>query len=385
MENVKQNVELADILQNYGNEYLQHHKLCPVQQKTFNDILSCRSDILGGHQEKCDHCGHVRYAYNSCRNRHCPKCQYLKQVQWVDKLKSNLPPTRYFHLVFTIPQYLHKLFYINQAFAYTLLFKSSAQALKICGNNPKFLGAQTGAVSVLHTWGQTLNYHPHIHMIVPAGGLSEDNMEWISAPNTFFLPVKVLGGLFRGILCRMTEQAIKTGRIKLPDNYKSFKQLKDLLYLKTWNVYAKKPLAGPDRVVKYLGKYTHRVAISNHRILSDNNGRIGFKCKDSKTGRFTKKLTLEAVEFINRFMHHILPSGFYKIRYYGIMALSKLNQKMEICYDLIDNESYLPMLEGLPAIDIYRELSGKDPLYCPVCGKGKMKFILKPPELNSSG
>ncbi|MCD4723405.1 MAG: transposase zinc-binding domain-containing protein, partial [Bacteroidales bacterium] len=173
MENKKQKLEIADIFRKFGDGYSDIHNLHPVQTKAFNDIINCRSAELGGHIKKCDHCGHTKHAYNSCRNRHCPKCQYIKQVQWVDKLKAKLPPTRHFHLVFTIPQSLHKLFYLNQAQAYKLLFKASAMALKTCAANPKFLGAQTGAVAVLHTWGQTLNYHPHIHMIVPAGGLSE--------------------------------------------------------------------------------------------------------------------------------------------------------------------------------------------------------------------
>lgn len=385
MKNEKQNIEVSDIFHRYGKEYLEKYKLCPVQHKAFNDIVSCRSESLGGHVQECDNCGFVKYAYNSCRNRHCPKCQYIKQIQWVDKLKSKLPPTRYFHLVFTIPQYLNKLFYLNQAAAYKLLFTASARALKICANNPRYLGAQTGSVAVLHTWGQTLNYHPHIHMIVPAGGLSDDNMEWIPAPMNFFLPVKVLGALFRGILCNMIQQEIKSGKMKLPDDYQSFRQLKDLLYSKPWNVYAKKPLAGPNRVIEYLGKYTHRVAISNHRIISDDDARISFKCKDSKTGLFTRQVTLDALEFIDRFMRHILPSGFYKIRYYGIMSLGTVSQKTDLCFELIEKDCYLPVLEGLPAIDVYMQVSNKNPFCCPVCQKGKMKIIHKTIEPIKSG
>lgn len=376
MENSRQNIELADIFNKYGKMYLENHSLCPVQQKAFHDISQCRSAEIGGHVEKCDHCGHSRYAYNSCRNRHCPKCQYIKQVQWVDKLKANLPPARYFHLVFTIPECLHKLFYINQSQAYKLLFRASAQSLKTCAENPKFLGAQTGAVAVLHTWGQTLNYHPHIHMIVPSGGLSEDNMEWISSGREFFLPVKVLGGLFRGILCSFLENSLAKGKMKLPDNYNSFKQLKPLLYNKPWNVYAKKPFAGPDGVIEYLGKYTHRVAISNHRIVDEKDGRITFRCKDHNTGMFTKDITLEADEFIRRFMQHILPCGFYKIRYFGLMALCNAQTKTALCFELIGKEAFTPLLEGLNAQEIYREVTGKDQASCPICSKGKMRTIL---------
>jgi hypothetical protein len=375
MENKRQNIELADIFTKYGKSYSDIHKLHPVQSKAFHDIINCRSAELGEHIYKCDQCGHTKHAYNSCRNRHCPKCQYIKQIQWVDKLKAKLPPTRYFHLVFTIPESLHKLFYMNQSQAYTMLFKASAHALKTATTNPKFLGAQTGAVAVLHTWSQTLSYHPHIHMIVPAGGLSEDDMEWVSSGKNFFLPVKVLGGLFRGILCSYLEKTIIKGLLKLPNDLSNFKQFKNQLYKKPWNVYVKKPFANPERVVEYLGKYTHRVAISNHRIISDRDGNITFRCKDNKTGMFTKQITLDVNEFIRRFMQHILPCGFYKIRYFGIMALCNMQEKNELCFELIGKESFLPLLEGLPAFDVFREVTGKDPFCCPVCKKGKMKAI----------
>jgi hypothetical protein len=375
MENIKQKLEIADIFRKFGDGYSDIHNLHPVQTKAFNDIINCRSAQLGGHIEKCDHCGNTRHAYNSCRNRHCPKCQYIKQVQWVDKLKAKLPPARHFHLVFTIPQSLHRLFYLNQAQAYKLLFKASAMALKTCAANPKFLGAQTGAVAVLHTWGQTLNYHPHIHMIVPAGGLSEDDMEWVHSGKAFFLPVKVLSALFRGILCSLLEKAISNNALKLPDDCSNFNQLKAQLYKNPWNVYAKKPFGSVGKVVEYLGKYTHRVAISNHRIMSCNDGRITFRCKDHKTGMFTKQITLDANEFIRRFMQHILPCGFYKIRYFGIMALCNGQGKNALCFELINKDSFLPVLEGLPAFDVYRELSGKDPYCCPVCKQGKMRTV----------
>lgn len=386
MENKKQKLEIADIFKKYGNAYSDAHNLHPVQTKAFHDIINCRSAELGGHIKKCDQCGHTKHAYNSCRNRHCPKCQYIKQLQWVDKLKAKLPPTRHFHLVFTIPQSLHKLFYLNQTQAYKLLFKASAMALKTCAENPKFLGAQTGAVAVLHTWGQTLNYHPHIHMIVPAGGISEDNMEWIHSGKAFFLPVKVLSALFRGILCGLIEKAIINNALKLPDACSSFSQIKAQLYKTPWNVYAKKPFGGVDKVVEYLGRYTHRVAISNSRLVADSNGCITFRCKDHKTGMFSKKITLEATEFVRRFMQHVLPCGFYKIRYFGIMALCAGQNKNMLCFELIGKECFLPKLEGLPAFDVFREVSGMNPYYCPACKKGKMWPVpLIPPKQIKSG
>lgn len=372
MENKKQNTELSDIFLKHQEDFLKKHRLCPEQAKAFQAIVNCRTLALGGHAKRCDNCGFTRQAYNSCRNRHCPKCQFIKQVQWVDKLKSNLVPIRYFHLVFTIPQCLHKTFYINQSVAYSLMFKAAGEALRVCAANPKFLGAQIGAVAVLHTWGQTLTYHPHIHMVVPAGGLSEDGMEWVASGKKFFLPVKVLSRLFRGILCRLIGQAVVKSKLKLPDNIHDFEQLKGMIYAKEWVVYAKSPFAGPERVIEYLGNYTHRVAISNHRIIAEQDNKITFRYKDYRTGNLNQSIALDADEFIMRFLRHILPNGFYKIRYFGILAQCNAKSKLESCFALIGTDSFLPQLEGLPAIDVLQMITGKDPLCCPQCGKGKM-------------
>jgi len=372
MENKKQSVELADIFGRHREDFLRKHNLCPGQAKAYEAIVSCRTSVLGGHADRCDQCGHIRQSYNSCRNRHCPRCQYIKQVQWVDKLKANLVPVRYFHIVFTIPQSLHKTFYINQHVTYSLMFKAAGDALRICAANPKYLGAQTGAVAVLHTWGQTLTYHPHIHMIVPAGGLSEDGMEWIPSGRKFFLPVKVLSGLFRGILCRYLSEAVSKNRIKLPDDISHFDQLKNLMYAKPWIVYAKNPFAGPERVIEYLGNYTHRVAISNHRIIEEKDRKVTFRYKDYRSGQFNKQMTMDAVEFIKRFLRHVLPCGFYKIRYFGLLAQCNAKSKLQTCFDLIETETFLPQLVGLPASDVWQVITGKNPSICPVCGKGKM-------------
>ena len=376
MENKKQNTELADIFGRYQEDFLKNHRLCPEQTKAYEAIISCRTSALGGHAYGCDHCGHIRQSYNSCRNRHCPKCQFIKQVQWVDKLKANLIPVRYFHIVFTIPQCLHKTFYINQSVTYGLMFKAAGEALKICAANPKFLGAQTGAVAVLHTWGQTLSYHPHIHMIVPAGGLSQDGMEWVASGKKFFLPVKVLSGLFRGILCRLIGQAVAKNIIKLPDDIHGFERLKKLIYAKKWVVYAKNPFAGPERIIEYLGNYTHRVAISNHRIITEENGKVTFRYKDYRTGNQNRCITLQADEFIMRFLRHVLPCGFYKIRYFGLLAQCNAKSKLESCFAILETGSFMPQLEGLPAIDVLQILTGKDPVCCPQCGKGKMIPIM---------
>ncbi len=372
MENKRQTIELADIFRTSGGDFLKTHNLCADQLKAFHAIENCRTSALGGHTDQCNHCGYTKPSYNSCRNRHCPKCQSTKKLQWVDKLSSNLPPVRHFHVVFTVPDCLNAMFYLNQGKAYDLLFKAAARALLQCAANPNLLGAQAGAVGVLHTWGQTLAYHPHIHMIVPAGGLSPDQMEWIPSSKKFFLPVKLLSNVFRGIFCRLTEMSLQKGDMLLPDNTKDFASLKSLCYRKNWVVYCQKPFAGPEGIVHYLGNYTHRVAISNHRIIAFDNGKVTFSYKDYKSDSVQKSMTLDVSEFIRRFLQHILPSGFYKIRYFGILALCNMQSKMQTCFNLIENNCYFSVLEGLNAYEVLSIVSGKDPMCCPKCKKGKM-------------
>ena len=372
MENKKQPIELSDIFSVSGDNFLKTHNLCADQLKAFHDIQNCRTSALGGHMDRCDSCGYTKQSYNSCRNRHCPKCQYIKKLQWVDKLAANLPPVKHFHVVFTIPDCLNAIFYLNQGKTYSLLFKAAGQALMQCAANPKLIGAQAGAVGVLHTWGQTLVYHPHIHMIVPAGGLSQDQMEWIPSPKKFFLPVKLLSSVFRGILYRLIEMAAVKGEIKLPDNTSDIETLKRLCYHKNWVVYCQKPFAGPEGIIRYLGNYTHRVAISNHRIEAFENDKVSFNYKDYKTEGMKKSIVLDVDEFIRRFLQHVLPSGFYKIRYFGILALCNMKSKLEICFSLIENNSYFSVLEGLNSFEILHIISGKDPMCCPKCQKGKM-------------
>jgi len=372
MENKKQPIELADIFRDCGDDFPKTANLCADQAKAFYAIENCRTSALGGHTNRCDQCGFTKQSYNSCRNRHCPKCQYTKKLQWVDKLAANLPPVKYFHVVFTIPDCLNSIFYINQRIAYGLLFKAAGQALLKCAANPKLTGVSAGAVGVLHTWGQTLVYHPHIHMIVPAGGLSDDQTEWVPSPKKFFLPVKLLSNVFRGMLCSLISQAVGDGKMQLPDNTADFETIKALCYRKNWVVYCQKPFAGPEGIIQYLGNYTHRVAISNHRIEAFENNNVTFSYKDYRTGGLKKSITLETKEFVRRFMQHILPCGFYKIRYFGILALCNMATKLETCFSLIEKESYFSVLEGLNAMEVWRAVSGKDPWKCPKCHQGKM-------------
>lgn len=376
MENNRQCIELADIFREHAKGFLQAGKLCPVQLKAFQAIIQCRTAALGGHLQKCDKCGHTAQAYNSCRNRNCPKCQFVKKAQWVDRLAGNLPPTKHFHLVFTIPECLHKLFYINQRTAYGLLFKAAGSALLQCAKNTKYLGAKPGAVGVLHTWGQTLAYHPHVHMIVPAGGLSEDGREWISSSKRFFLPVKVLSSVFRGVLCRLIRNAVDDNKVTLPDSQPDFNTIKEACYKKSWVVYCEKPFSCPDNLVGYLGNYTHRVAISNQRIIKYENGQVSFYYKDYRAAGTGKVMVLQAPEFIRRFLQHILPSGFSKIRYFGFMSLRNIKGQVAQCTALLDQDVFLPLLEGLSGYEVFRNITGIGPFCCPKCKIGKMTMTV---------
>ena len=376
--NQRHGLDIAAIFSKYGDAFLANHQLCHDQLKAYNAICNCRTAKMGGHLDKCNHCNHQQLSYNSCRNRHCNKCQYTKQLIWVDKLRSTLPVCRYFHLVFTIPAQLHKTFYINQQECYKLLFKASAETLQKVGANPSFLGAQTGAVSLLHTWGQALTYHPHVHMLVPAGGLSEDGTEWVHAGKKFFLPVKALSSVFRGVMWTMLEQGINTGTIQLADNSSDIHSLKKDLYGKNWNVYAKKSLASPESVVQYLGRYTHRVAICNSRLVDASESKVTFRWKNYRKRLNKQVMNLDTQEFIGRFMRHILPSGFYKIRYYGLLASA--NQKKQITIRLINKPQPISLLQGLTTKQVIRVVTGKDPDTCPKCHQGILtpKSILEP-------
>ena len=380
MKNRTQQIEVADILGDNieALESQNDFTLCPEQWKAVNAIINCRTIKMGGHINQCNNCGYEAQAYSSCRNRNCPKCQYIKQQQWIDKIYSSLPDTNYYHLVFTIPSSLHTLFYLNQSECYTMLFKAASGALKEVALMPNLLGAETGAIAIMHTWGQTLMYHPHIHMIVPAGGLSSDGMEWLQSPKNFFLPVKVLGKVFRRIFCELLEKSWNN-TVKLPDTWlhSGYEAIKNELFSKNWNVNAEKAFGGVKYVVNYLANYIHRIAISNHRIIDYDGEFVTFRYKDHKTGLSNRVMKLSVMEFIRRFLQHVLPSGFYKTRYYGIFASVNARTKRELVFCLLEQDSELSLLEGLTGYEIYRHITGKDPCICPICKKGKMKAVLK--------
>ncbi|MGQ9665632.1 MAG: IS91 family transposase [bacterium] len=372
MENQRQKIEIADIFRRFEAEYYQKHDLSIEKKKVFNAIINCRSQSMGGHTLKCDTCGHVQHAYNSCRNRHCPKCQYLKQILWVDKLKARILPVKYFHIVFTVPSTLHSLFYANQAICYDLLMKSASQAVLKAGENPAFLGAKTGCVAILHTWGQALTYHPHVHLLVPAGGFDNDMTEWIKSEKNFFAPVKALSSLFRGIFAENIYRNAVNLMPSVIGEKTNIPFLRDLIYKTSWNVYAKPALNNAEKVIEYLGRYTHRVAISNARIVDIVNDKVLFKWKDYRHGGKLKIMQVDAVEFINRFMTHVLPCGFYKIRYYGIFANKLSSDMLDTFLSMNNKEMDISSLEGKSWQEIVQEIFGYDPFHCRICKTGRL-------------
>jgi predicted Zn-ribbon and HTH transcriptional regulator len=379
MENSRDNaLELATVFRQYAHEYQRKHSLCSSQRKAYNAIMHCRTSALGLHQSVCDSCGYKKTSYNSCRNRHCPKCQYIKQLLWVDKLKNRLLPTRYFHIVFTVPEFLNGLFYINQRACYDMLFKASAYAIQKTTSNPAFLGAQSGNLSVLHTWGQSLNYHPHIHALVPAGGMDADEQEWIHAPKKFFVPVQALSKIFRAKLYQLMEQALKKQLLIIPEKgrllYDDLKLFKSSIYGKLWHVHIKKTFKGAGQVLNYLGRYTHRVAISNNRLVSLSNNVIHFRWKDYRDNRL-KVMELDVLCFIRRFLQHILPCGYYKIRYFGIFSAIHAKTSMVQCFALLSTAPGISQYEGLPMTEVLRLITGRDLIKCPECKKGTMVLV----------
>jgi hypothetical protein len=304
-------------------------------------LTACRTAALGGHVEACDDCGHQRISYNSCRNRHCPKCQSLTRAQWIEDRKSELLDCPYFHIVFTLPEEVAAIAYQNKAMLYNLLFAATANTLRTIAADPKHLGAEIGFFAVLHTWGQSLVHHPHLHCVVPGGGLSADGERWIACRPGFFLPVRVLSRFFRRRFLELLEQAFDRGELQFFSaleelrEREAFRRYLDPLRKKEWIVYAKAPFAGPAQVLDYVGRYTHRVAISNNRLLDIEDGQVTFRWKDYRDGDAQKTMTLTAEEFIRRFLLHVLPPGLQRIRYYGFLGNRYRKEKLEQCRRLL--------------------------------------------------
>lgn len=363
--------EVQDLFLMHGIEYRQTHKLPVHILKAMSAIERCRTSDLGGHTDVCHECGHKKISYNSCRNRHCPKCQTLSKERWIDNQKNNLLNVGYFHVVFTIPDTLNTLVFQNQRELYSILFKAVAETLQELSSDKKYLGATLGFTSILHTWGQNLMHHPHLHCIVPGGGLNSIG-KWITSRKKFFLPVKVLSRKFRGKFLYYLKQAdLKFyGEQHYLSNPTSFNDFLSQLYKKEWIVFCKPPFKNASSVIEYLGRYTHRVAISNNRILSLENGNVSFKWRDYKDNNKWKIMTLSANEFIRRFLIHILPVRFMKIRHYGILGNRNKTSKLSLCKKLTST----PVLafEKASTLQLIQKIIGKDALKCPNCGSDKL-------------
>jgi hypothetical protein len=336
-------VEVADILRAVGDRFLdRYHKSFSFQQlKAFRAIQHCRTAALGGHLDTCLGCGHQAISYNSCRNRHCPKCQAKAREQWLNARERELLTTDYFHVVFTVPHELNVLALENPRVFYDLLFTASAQTLLEVAADARHLGAEIGAISILHTWGQNLLLHPHVHCVIPAGGISPKHTHWIRPRYPFFLPVKVLSRVFRGKFCAALKRLHQRKRLRcagpasLLAEPKQFNQLLHRLHRQDWVVYAKPAFGGPEKVLRYLGRYTHRIAISNHRLLAFDGQRVTFRWKDYAHGGKQRKMTLDATEFLRRFFLHVLPKGFVRIRHFGFLANRFRSSRLALCRQLL--------------------------------------------------
>jgi hypothetical protein len=375
-------LEVADVLRHFGEAYRQEHgaSLSMAQRRVLTAIEVCRTAVLGGHLEQCDHCGHRRNAYNSCSDRHCPKCQSLARAQWLEDRQVELLNTQYFHVVFTLPQQIATIAYQNKREVYGILFKATAETLLAIAADPKHLGAEIGFFAVLHTWGSNLLHHPHLHCVVPGGGLSPGRTQWISCRAGFFLSVRVLSRLFRRLFLEYLLKAFDAGKLEffssqeLLGDRSSFLDYLAPLRQAEWVVYAKRPFAGPEQVLDYVGRYTHRVAISNNRLLDIAEGKVTFRYKDYRHDAQQKTMTLKADEFIRRFLLHVLPAGFQRIRYYGFLANRYREQKLTCCRELLNMPEPEPTaLETSKNYrERYEELTGSSLWQCPVCRRGRM-------------
>ena len=380
----RRGVELADIFRAHGESFRRAHPLPVSHLKIMQAVERCRTAALGGHLEQCDSCGYERPAYNSCRNRHCPKCQSLAKVKWLDKQKSELLPVGYFHLVFTLPHELNALILTNKKILLSHLFKTAGETLVDFGRTR--LGGQIGLITVLHTWEQTLLDHFHLHCLVPAGALSFDQKHWRPARQNFLFPVKALSLVFRGKFLDLLKKAFARNKLlfvgqtaSLADSV-AFNLLINALRKKTWIVYAKKPFGSPVHVLDYLGRYIHRVALSNDRIVSAYNGAVTFSYRDRKNHDRKKTMTLDAHEFIRRFLLHVIPKGFVRVRHAGVLA-NRSKGLLSKCRQLLDLNPAVPKLAQKSVHELMLELTGIDITRCPLCQNGTLVLFVAPPVL----
>ena len=366
-------------MRTHGDRFRQAHaqSLSVGQKRVLRAIELCRTAALGGHLERCDQCGHERNAYNSCANRHCPKCQSLARAEWLAKRQSELLQCEYFHVVFTLPAQLAALALQNKRQMYGLLFRATAETLQSIAADPKHLGAQIGFFCILHSWGQTLHAHPHLHCVVPGGGISLDGSRWVSCRRRFFLPVRVLSSRFRNLYIRYLKRIYAAGKLRFYGELQhlsspaSFARYLAPLRRRKWVVYAKAPFGGPDRVLDYLGRYTHRVAISNNRLQQLTAGQVTFTYKDYKHENQHKLMTLSADEFLRRFLLHVLPDGFQRIRHYGLLSNRHRAENLVRCRELLSMPALIPHPQP-NYCERYQQLTRHDLLLCPCCKKGQM-------------
>jgi predicted Zn-ribbon and HTH transcriptional regulator len=382
-------VELADIFRLYGDDYRRSHTVSYEQLKTMHHIEICRTEKLGGHVEQCNLCGFEQIAYNSCRDRHCPKCQTLTKEQWLNDRKTELLPCGYFHLVFTLPHDLNPIILSNERTTLNILFAAVNETLQAFAKDPQWrLEGRLGFISVLHTWSQTLMDHFHLHCMIPAGAL----YRWIPAHDSYLFKIPSLAKAFRKRYLKLllnaylTEKLIFTEKTAALESKQTFQQRIETLSKTKWNAYAKPPFAGPEHVLEYLGRYTHRVAISNNRIISIDNGKVTFTYRDRQRDNEIREMTLDADEFIRRFLLHVLPKGLIKIRYFGFLSHTNKNKQIPLIRKLIDPDAVLPEKIKETIREMMLRLTGTDISCCPKCKKGKMIRIKKLPkdDLNSS-
>jgi hypothetical protein len=374
-------LEVADVFGRHGDAYRRAHEghLGRVERRVMSAIELCRTAALGGHTETCVACGFVRCAYNSCRNRHCPKCQGAARAEWLAARQAELLPVPYFHVVFTLPAPVAEIAFQNKEAVYAILLRTAAETLQTIAADPKHLGAEIGLVAVLHSWGQNLHHHPHVHCVVPGGGPSLDGTRWVACRPGFFLPVRVLSRLFRRLFLAELEAALAAGALGffgelagLADPAAFARHLTKLRRVE-WVVYAKPPFGGPEQALAYLGRYTHRVAISNARLVSLLDEQVAFRWKDYRHHGRTKVMTLEAFEFIRRFLLHTLPDGFHRIRHYGFLANGHRAAKLALCRRLLDAPA-----TDVPADATEEKASVRGPAACPCCGSVMMLTGLLP-------
>lgn len=386
---MKEAVELADVFKAHGEQYLKHNRISGKHHKVISHITHCRTASMGGHILECDECNFVQNAYNSCRDRHCPKCQTMVKEKWLNDRTAELLPCGYFHNVFTLPHLLNPVILCNKEICFKILFACVNETLKIFAQDPQWrLSGQLGFIGVLHTWSQTLMDHFHLHCLIPAGVLSFDKKQWVPArkgEKKYLFKINSLAKEFKKRYLKKLKQAYEDDLLIFPGNTaeynikEKFDDLLDQARCKNWIAYTKRPFAGPKQVLEYLGRYTHRVAITNNRIKKIENGQVVFSYKDRKKNNETKEMTLPATEFIRRFLLHVLPHGFMKIRYYGFLARTNKKWSIPLLRNLIDPDAKIPEKIKETIIEMMLRLTGRNITLCPECNKGKMVMIRKLP------